>query len=150
MLGRAPEAGNHIDAAHLQSRGLRIFVFVDHVFVEGVGHQLASFGFHPGGNEGSEVQPGVAVKQQFVMNQVVSSFRQDLSIRKVIAWDWITKRMPTIDRCQFLFGIAEVSRIYFFKQHCSPPDVSIFRPILPSFPRCKYCSQASKRIVFQV
>jgi hypothetical protein len=41
-IGRVPQVGQHVDAAHFELGRLRVLVLVDHVLVERLGHQLAA------------------------------------------------------------------------------------------------------------
>ena len=65
------QVGHHAHAALLDRRGQRVFVLVDHVLVERLGHQLLGLGIHPGGDERRQVQPRAAVEHQLVMDEAV-------------------------------------------------------------------------------
>jgi len=79
-----PEVGEHRHAPPLQLGGLRVLVLVDQVLVEALGHQLASLRFHPGRDEGGEVQPRTAIEQQLVMDQLVGDIRRHRVLREAI------------------------------------------------------------------
>lgn len=70
-IGRVPQVREHGHAASLQLGGARVLVLVDHVLVEALRHQHPGLRLHPGGDEGGEIQPGVAVQHQFVVDQLV-------------------------------------------------------------------------------
>jgi len=70
-VGSVPEPADHVDATHLHGGGLRVFVLVDHVLVERLGHQLVGERVHVGGHEGRDVQAGVAVEHEFVVDDLV-------------------------------------------------------------------------------
>ena len=61
-FGRMPETAEDVHAAHLELGGLRIFVLVDHVLVEALGHQPFRLGPHPRAHEGREVEPRIPVE----------------------------------------------------------------------------------------
>ncbi|GBE57714.1 hypothetical protein BMS3Abin01_00635 [bacterium BMS3Abin01] len=84
VLGGVPQPGDDVDAARFDIGRLRILVLVDHVLVEGLGHQPHRFRLHPGGNEGRQVQPGVAVQHQFIMDDVEGRFREHLILRHLV------------------------------------------------------------------
>ena len=66
-----PEPAEHVHAAGLDLRGLRILVLVDHVLVEAFGDQPVGLRLHPGGDERRHVEPGVAVEHQLVVDDLV-------------------------------------------------------------------------------
>jgi len=59
-------------------------ILVDHILVETFRHQLFSFGFHPGGNESRQILSGIAIQNQFVMDQVVDDSR-----RGTVLWETV-------------------------------------------------------------
>ncbi len=65
------QVGHHADTALLDRRGGRVFVLVDHVFVERLGHQLLGLRIHPGGDERRQVQPATAVEHQLVVDEAI-------------------------------------------------------------------------------
>ena len=69
------QVGDDGDAAFFDGRGQRVLVFVDHVLVERLGHQLLGLGIHPGGDERGEVEAGVPVEHEFVVDESVCDFR---------------------------------------------------------------------------
>ena len=66
------KVGDHADAALLDRGGGRVFVLVDHVLVERLGHQLLGLGIHPRRHERRQVQPAAAVEHQFVVDEPIS------------------------------------------------------------------------------
>jgi len=66
-----PQLSEHVNAAHFKLGGLRIFVLVDHVFVEGFRHELVGLGLHPRAAESGEVEAGTAVEDELVVDEVV-------------------------------------------------------------------------------
>ncbi len=76
-FGRVPQVGEDRHAPVLDGRGLRVLVLVDHVLVDGLGHQLVGLRLHPGRDEGGQVQPGAAVEQQLVVHQLVGDVGRD-------------------------------------------------------------------------
>ena len=68
-----PQVGQDGDTAPFQLGGLRVLVLVDHVLVDTLGHQQPGLGLHPGRDEGGEVQPGAAVEQQLVVDELVGN-----------------------------------------------------------------------------
>src|SRR5262249_45048682 len=79
-LRGVPESAEHLDAAHLDRRGLRVLVLVDHVLVETLGHQLLGLRLHPGGPEGREVHTRVAVQHQLVVDDLVGDVGGHLAL----------------------------------------------------------------------
>jgi hypothetical protein len=71
----------HRHAAGLELGGLRVLVFVDHVLVEALGHELLGLGLHPRGHERGHVQPGVAVEHQLVVDDLVRDVARQLPVR---------------------------------------------------------------------
>jgi len=59
-------------------RPLRVLVLVDHVLVEALGHQLLRLRLHPGRHEGGDVQPGVPVEHQLVVDDLVRDIGRQL------------------------------------------------------------------------
>ena len=66
-----PQVGEDRHAAPLDLGGLRVLVLVDHVLVGALLHQGERLRLHPGRDEGGEVEPGAAVQQQLVLDQLV-------------------------------------------------------------------------------
>ena len=64
------------------ANGLGVLVLVDHVLVDAVGHELAGLGFHPRRDEGGEVQPGTAIEQQLVVDQLVGDIGRNRILRQ--------------------------------------------------------------------
>ena len=73
-FGRVPEIGEHVDATLFDGCGLGVLVFVDHVLVGGLVHELLDFGLDPGSAEGGEVLLGVAVEDELVMDAFIDAF----------------------------------------------------------------------------
>lgn len=70
-VGGVPQVGEHRHTATFQLGGTRVLVLVDHVLVPALTHQHPGLGLHPGGDEGGEIEPGVSVEHQLVMDQAV-------------------------------------------------------------------------------
>ena len=66
-----PEPAQDVDAAQLQLCGLRVLILVDHVLVEALGHESLGLRFHPRADERRQVEAGVPVQHQIVMNDLV-------------------------------------------------------------------------------
>ncbi len=54
---------------------LRIFILIDHVLVDAIGHKFVDFIFYPCGAESGEVLPCIAVQIELVADKVVGFFR---------------------------------------------------------------------------
>ena len=80
-VGGIPEAAERVDAAHLELRRLRVLVLVDHVLVEALGHEPLGLRLHPGGDEGREVHPRIAVEHQLVVDDLIGDIRRHLAVR---------------------------------------------------------------------
>ena len=65
-----PQVGQHVDAAPLDLRGLRVLVLVDHVLVDGQCHQGEKLGLGPRLAEGGQVLAGVAIEHQLVRHHL--------------------------------------------------------------------------------
>jgi hypothetical protein len=63
-----PDHGDHALVDHL---GLGILVLVDQVLVERLGGELVCLGLHPTGHERGEVERGVAVEVELVVDELV-------------------------------------------------------------------------------
>ena len=94
-----PQVGNDVHATVFDLGRLRVLILVDHVFVEGIGHQLLHFGLDPGGAEGRQVLPGIAVQQQFVAHQVVGDKRRGRVIREAIFGQLVLGGATRINVC---------------------------------------------------
>ena len=58
QTGRVKEIGDHVHASLLDRCRRRVFVLVDHVLVERLGHQFFGLWIHPRGDERREVEAG--------------------------------------------------------------------------------------------
>ncbi len=65
------QVGDHGHTARLDGRGRRVFVLIDHVLVERLGHQLFGLRVHPGGHEGGQIQPRATVEHQLVVDEAI-------------------------------------------------------------------------------
>ena len=83
--GRVPQPTEHVHAATLELRRLRIFVLIDHVLVRCLRHQPGGVRRHPGRDERSQVQAGASVEQQLVRHHVVRHPRPGAVLRKLVA-----------------------------------------------------------------
>lgn len=79
-----PQVGEHGHTAPLQLGGARVLVLVDHVLVPALGHQDPGLRLHPGGDEGGEVQPRVAVQHQFVMDELICRGGRQRPVREPV------------------------------------------------------------------
>ena len=82
---RVPQAREDRDAAHLELGGLRVLVLVDHVLVEALGHERLRLRLHPGGDERRQVEAGVAVDHQLVVDDLVGHVRRNLALGDPVA-----------------------------------------------------------------
>ena len=85
--GPCHRSAQHVDAAHLQLRRLRILVLVDHVLVEALRHERLGLRLHPGGHEGGHVEARVAVEHQLVVDDLVRDVGRKLVGRQLMPWD---------------------------------------------------------------
>ena len=76
-----------LHAAHLELRGLRVLVLVDHVLVEALGHQLLGLRLHPRRHERRQVQARVAVEHQLVVDDLVGDVGRHLAVRQPVPRD---------------------------------------------------------------
>ena len=74
------EVGDDRDAAALKISGLRVLGCVNEIDGHRLHHQLARLRVHPGRHERREVEQGVAVERQIVMNDLVRGIRSHLSL----------------------------------------------------------------------
>ena len=94
-VGRVPQPAEDVDAAHLELRGLRVLVLVDHVLVEALGHELLGLRLHPRGDERGQVQARVAVEHQLVVDDLVGDVGRQLALGDLVARD-----VPALEREQ--------------------------------------------------
>ena len=91
-----------VDATPLELRGLRVLVFVDHVLAEALSHQLLGLWLHPGGDEGSQVEPRVAVEDQLVFDQCECNGRVHGLSRQPVPGDRVLD--PAVERVEVQHG----------------------------------------------
>ena len=65
-----PEAGEDVHAPPLDLRGLRVLVLVDHVLRRAFRHQQFGFRLHPRRHERREIEAGIAVQHQLVVDDL--------------------------------------------------------------------------------
>ena len=85
-----------MDAAHFKLGSLRIFVLVDHVLVEGFGHELVGFGLHPRAAEGGEVEARTAVEDELVVDEVVGGGGRHAFLGNCVARGGTEKRLACV------------------------------------------------------
>ena len=73
-----------MDAALFNGCSLRVFIFVDHVLVGGLFHDLQHFGLDPGGTESGEILPRVAVEYELIVDGLIDGSRLLLCFRKPV------------------------------------------------------------------
>ncbi len=78
-----PEAGEHVHAATLELRGLRVLILVDDVLVDRLGHEPLRLRIHPGSDERREVEACVAVEHQLVVHDLVREVGWQLALREM-------------------------------------------------------------------
>src|SRR5215203_1178206 len=104
-----PKAAQHVDAAHLKLGRLGVFVLVDHVLVEGLGHQPLGLGLHVRGHKRREVQAGVAVEHELIMDYLVGHVRHHRPVRKAVLGDALDfAGEERIDREPLLVGAVAI------------------------------------------
>jgi len=81
-----PQVGQDADAPLLQHGRLRVLVFIDHVLVRAFGHQQLRMGLHPGGDERGQVEPGVAVEHQLVVDELPRGIGRDRVVSQRVQW----------------------------------------------------------------
>ena len=84
-IWRIPEPGQHAQTAILQLSGLGIFVFIDHVLVGALAHQMQRFWLHPGADKGRQIEHGVAIQHQVVVDELISQIGVQAVLRQLIA-----------------------------------------------------------------
>jgi hypothetical protein len=82
-----PQVGQHVHAAPLDLRGLRVLVLVHHVLVERQLHQGQQFRLGPGLAEGGPVLPRVPVQDQLNCYHLERGPREHLVLRKAVFGD---------------------------------------------------------------
>ena len=83
VVRRVPQVAEDVHAAVLKLGGLRVLVLVDHVLLSALGHQRLGLWLHPRGDEGREVQPGVAVEDELITDDLKGRARQDAVLRQL-------------------------------------------------------------------
>ncbi len=71
VLRGAEEAAEHVDAAVLQGHGLGVLVPVDGVLVERLDHEALGLVVHVRGDEGGQVEGGVRIEGELVVDELV-------------------------------------------------------------------------------
>jgi hypothetical protein len=66
-----PEVGQNPQATLFQISGLGILILVDEILFSTFLHQAAGLGLHPGANEGGQIEPGVAIEEQMVVDELI-------------------------------------------------------------------------------
>ena len=87
LIRGVPQAGQDVDAARLERRGLRVLVLVDHVLVEALGHQTLGLWLHPRRHERRHVEARVAVEHELVVDDLVRHVRRHLVLGERVPWD---------------------------------------------------------------
>ena len=82
-----PEVGEYVHAPVLQVGRARVLVLVDHVLVERLGHQQPGLRLGPRRDERGQVEPGVAVEHQLVVDDLVGNVGVDLAVGEPEARD---------------------------------------------------------------
>ncbi|CAN5139405.1 hypothetical protein BH20ACT22_BH20ACT22_01820 [soil metagenome] len=85
----SPQMGQHAHTSHLQLRRLRVLVLIDHVLVGAFHHQAFCLWFHPGGDEGRQVEPRIPVQHQLVVNDLVGGLRRQLAFGQLVSGDFL-------------------------------------------------------------
>ncbi|MPM45266.1 hypothetical protein SDC9_91952 [bioreactor metagenome] len=80
LLRRIPQVAEHTDAARLELRRLRVFVFIDHILVDTLVHQLMRLFIEPGLAECGKVLRGVAVEDELVVDCLICVLRLHLRL----------------------------------------------------------------------
>jgi hypothetical protein len=80
-----PQVGEDRDTAPLELGSLRVLVLVDHVLVDALEHQHPGLRLHPGGDERGKVQPGAAVEQELVVDELIRDIGRHRIVRQPIA-----------------------------------------------------------------
>jgi hypothetical protein len=65
-----PQVGQDVHTPLLKLGGPLVLVLVDHVLVHAFGHEHPGLRLHPRSDERGEVQPGVAVQHQLVVDEL--------------------------------------------------------------------------------
>jgi hypothetical protein len=78
-----PQVGEDLHAARLDLGGLRVLVLVDHVLLDGLGHQQVRLPGHPRRHERREVQAGAAVEQQLAVDHLVGGLEAEAVLREL-------------------------------------------------------------------
>ena len=86
-IGGMPEVGQDAQTALLQLCRLGIFVLVDDVLVGAFLHQPARLRLHPGAHEGGQVEPGVAVQHQVIVDQLIGQIARQSLLAQPVAGD---------------------------------------------------------------
>ena len=106
------EARHDVHAARFDLGGLRVLVLVDHVLGERLAHELLGLGLHPGGDEGREVQAGVAVEHELVVDQVVGRARLHLLGGDLEARNGAGQRTTGVGGGERGLGVVEVREFH--------------------------------------
>lgn len=83
-IRRVPQIREHRHAAPLEFGGAWVLVLVDHVLVLALVHQHPGLRFHPGGDEGGEIQPRVPVQHQIVVDDLIRRVGRQRAVGKPV------------------------------------------------------------------
>src|SRR5258708_456764 len=96
-----PQPGENIDTALLNFGGLRVLILINHILVERLRHQSFCFWLHPGGDEGGQVEPGIAIEDQFIMDQAISDIGCHFLGREFVTWNTVVQCACRVGWCQY-------------------------------------------------
>jgi len=104
--GRIEESTDHVDTTVLDFGGLGILFVVDEILGEGLGHELLSLLLHVGGDEGSEIQHGVAVEGEVVLDHAVGDISRHFLLGHLMLGQVLSSKPAAVDGGGELVGVV--------------------------------------------
>ena len=129
-----PQVGEDVHAAPLELGGLRVLVLVDHVLGGALGHQQLGLRLHPGGDERGQVEPGVAVEDELVPDDLQRGARQDPVLRQLVPGD-LAALLAEVDGVDLEFGVPGGLVHLGVQRHGRLPGCAVRRRLGPSVAR---------------
>jgi hypothetical protein len=128
-----PEIGNDLETAFLNLSGLGIFILINHIFFRTFLHQPPRLRLHPGAHKSGQVEPGIAIEHQVIVDQLITQIGAQALFRQAIAGDLVGQvrcRQPATEVDVHAKGLRTVA-----SSHRDPIERKPFKPIL-SWPGC--------------
>jgi hypothetical protein len=122
----APEVGEHSHAPGLDLGGLGVLVAVDHVAIGALIKQSVRRRLHPGRHECRQIQPGVAVEHQLVVDDLVGRLsRQPVRCKPVARNVVELPALGEVGTDAEELGIRILTRVFAVQWHIAAPGIGL-------------------------